>query len=167
MGKNIRRQLTLFLDEGDAGNIEKIRADFNPRQSALIKSHVTLCREDEIENLGKVMGNLANLQYAPIAIDFGPPKRFAEGKGVLMPATGSLRAFDALRKGILLGTTDDPKKHEPHITLVHPRNSTCTDAVFREIARMDLPGRLTFRKISLIEQEDDRPWRVLGEFHLL
>jgi len=47
----IRRQLTLFIDQGDAQIIEMIRAEFNPLQHQLIKSHVTLCREDELNRL--------------------------------------------------------------------------------------------------------------------
>ena len=47
----MRRQLTLFVKKEDAETIEQIRQAFNPRQFELIKSHVTLCREDEIQNL--------------------------------------------------------------------------------------------------------------------
>ena len=54
---NIRRQLTLFVGEKDAITIEQIRQKFNPLQFKLIKSHVTLCREDEIENLEQVIEN--------------------------------------------------------------------------------------------------------------
>ena len=44
-----RKQLTLFLEASEAESIERIRKEFNPKQFALIKSHITLCREDEIE----------------------------------------------------------------------------------------------------------------------
>jgi len=46
-----RKQITIFLDETEAIPIEAIRKRFNPRQYKLIKSHITLCREDEIEDL--------------------------------------------------------------------------------------------------------------------
>ena len=55
MTNNIRRQLTLFVEQKDAETIEKVRQEFNPKQFELIKSHVTLCREDEIQNLEQVI----------------------------------------------------------------------------------------------------------------
>ena len=54
----MRRQLTLFVDPKDAINIEQVRNEFNPRQFEIIKAHVTLCREDEIQDLERVMTNL-------------------------------------------------------------------------------------------------------------
>ena len=53
----VRRQLTLFLTEQNQ-IIEEIRATYNPKQFELIKAHVTLCREDEIEdNLEEIIRN--------------------------------------------------------------------------------------------------------------
>jgi hypothetical protein len=49
---------------------------------------------------------------------------------------------------------------------MHPRNSTCTDDIFRQIAKMTLPIKLVFQKISLIEQQGDRPWQIVQEFDL-
>ena len=46
-----RRQLTLFLSESCSSEIEKCRERFNLEQFKLIKAHITLCREDEIEQL--------------------------------------------------------------------------------------------------------------------
>ncbi|NMR33228.1 hypothetical protein HIO71_03290 [Chryseobacterium aquaticum] len=46
-----RRQLTLFLDDHYSTEIETIRRKYNPVQYKSIKSHVTLCREDELENM--------------------------------------------------------------------------------------------------------------------
>jgi hypothetical protein len=68
---NIRRQLTLFLEEIPAENIETIRSNYNPRQRELINCHITLCREDEIENIGKVLDNLSSRKQKMMAIDFG------------------------------------------------------------------------------------------------
>lgn len=55
-----RRQLTLFVDEKQSVTIESIRQKFNPQQYRLIKAHVTLCREDEIESIDTVLYNLTN-----------------------------------------------------------------------------------------------------------
>ncbi|HNM25996.1 MAG TPA: hypothetical protein PKL15_11220, partial [Saprospiraceae bacterium] len=53
-----------------------------------------------------------------------------------------------------------------HITLMHPRNSTCTDAIFEEIKVLDFPRELVFGSICLIEQEGEHVWKVLQEVEL-
>lgn len=160
---NIRRQLTLFLEPEDSENIETVRQQFNPRQSELIKSHVTLCREDEIENLEEVVTNLQRLTEFQITIEFGKVKRFDNGQGVILPAVYDNLEFQELRRNIL-GSHENPRKLEPHITLMHPRNSDCTDNIFDQIKKLNLPSKITFKKISLIEQKDGGKWNVLEEF---
>jgi 2'-5' RNA ligase len=161
---NRRIQLTLFVSENESGIIERLREEFNPEQYALIKSHVTLCREDELETIEKITQQLTVLNHGLITIDFRKATRFSEGKGVLLPSRGDNKSFQELRATILAGLTGKRRMHEPHITLMHPRNSTCTDEIFEQIEKFILPGRLTFRKISLIEQADGNKWEVLREF---
>lgn len=143
-----------------------MRRRFNPEQYALIGCHVTLCREDELEQIEKVMHNLEGLDQNNIVLAFGHPIRFSEGAGVLLPALGNDQHFQRLRASILAGIIANPRKHEPHITLMHPRNSTCTDEIFAQIVKNYFPKRITFRKISLIEQEMGKKWRTLKEFDL-
>jgi 2'-5' RNA ligase len=162
----IRRQLTLFVDPQEAENIEQIRTAFNPVQHALIKCHVTLCREDEIENIEQVIANLHQLPLAAINIEFGEIIRFDNGKGVLLPAKGNNAAFQTLRQQVLSGLKNNPGKSEPHITLMHPRNSTCTNDIFDQLLKIDLPGKLTFKNIRLIEQKDGGKWETLQNFAL-
>ena len=163
---NKRLQLTLFLDERSSQVIEKIREEFNPQQYALIKAHVTPCREDELEELDFVLEILKRNRFPGISVDFGLAERFADGRGVLIRGVGDNSAFQELRKNLLQKFTDTPRKHEPHITLMHPRNSTCNDNIFEQIAHIELPTILSFNKISLIEQENGDAWRVLKEFDL-
>jgi 2'-5' RNA ligase len=158
-----RIQLTLFVDEAEAVKIEKIRVQFNPLQYELIKSHVTLCREDELEKIEKIIQRLTALQHHYIKIHFDAPIRFAHSKGVLLPANDNKEDFQQLRKIILQG---NPRKHAPHITLIHPRNATCTDIIYEEITKMILPTEIVFRNVSLIEQENGGKWNVLQEFEL-
>ena len=145
-----RIQLTLFTDENESGIIERIREKFNSEQYALIKSHVTLCREDELGAIEKITQQLTALNHGPITIDFKKATRFSEGKGVMLPARGDNKSFRELRATILAGLTGKIRMHEPHITLMHPRNSTCTDEIFEQIEKSVLPHKLTFSKISLI-----------------
>ena len=72
----------------------------------------------------------------------------------------------ALRSQILHGIIETPRNHEPHITLMHPRNSTCTDDIFQQISKVILPAVITFEKISLIEQIGQEPWKIIQEFDL-
>ncbi len=128
----IRRQLTLFVEQKDAETIEEVRQEFNPRQSELIKCHVTLCREDEIENLEHILTNLSLFTQTEIVIEFGEAQRFDNGKGLLLPAKNDNSEFQNLRRQILSGIINNPQKQEPHITLMHPGNSTCTDNIFEQ-----------------------------------
>lgn len=158
---NKRIQLTLFACEQEAEAIEKIRRKFNPAQYALIRSHVTLCREDELESIETAMQTLARLNHPCILIDFAPAKRFAEGKGLLIPARADNLQFQQLRAVVLQDINSHPRIHEPHITLIHPRNGTCTDAIFEQIKMISLPVKLLFKKIALIEQEEGGKWNIL------
>jgi 2'-5' RNA ligase len=163
---NIRRQLTLFLDDQESESIEQIRNKFNPEQYQLIKAHVTLCREDEIEDLTRVLINLEKLSLKPIAIHFENPIRFSEGKGVMLLASDNNNEFQVLRKQILTGIIENPRNHKAHITLMHPRNSECTDEIFEEIEQQVLPRSIEFKKMCLIEQREKSSWVILREFYL-
>ncbi len=117
MDKNIRRQITLFVDTKEADDIENIRKKFNPVQYKLIDCHVTLCREDEIENITVVLDNLHQLDIIKIPILFGRATRFGNGLGVLLPALGDNEQFHQLRIKVLKGLGMTVRRHEPHITL--------------------------------------------------
>ncbi|MBC7884327.1 MAG: 2'-5' RNA ligase family protein [Saprospiraceae bacterium] len=166
MDNYIRRQITLFVDESDAGTIEKIRREYNPIQSELIRCHVTLCREDEILKLEQVISNIGRLAVTDVTIEFGKVSRVDNGQGLLLPATGDNEKFQDLRRQILSGIIENPGRHEPHITLMHPRNSTCTDSIFEQVKKVVLPVKLKFKKISFIEQENGGTWKTLQEFDL-
>jgi 2'-5' RNA ligase len=161
-----RIQLTLFIPENDAETIESVRKKYNPLQYELIKSHVTICREDELVEIEKVIANVENINQANIDINFGEVIRFDNGKGLMLPTMGNNKSFENLRKLILKGIIETPRNHEPHITLMHPRNSTCTDEIFRQIKDYNFPNKITFNKISLIDQEMGMPWKIVKVFEL-
>lgn len=161
-----RIQLTLFVNGSDAASIEAVRKKFNPQQYHIIKAHTTLCREDELVQLEKVIQNLDQLKFDPISITFGKPLRFSESKGVLLPAAGDIDNFQQLRRQVLKDGMEEPRLHQPHITLMHPRNSSCTDTLFQELKNYRFPSVIEFDTISLIEQEMGKQWNVLKEFRL-
>jgi hypothetical protein len=154
------------VDKKDAGPIEAIRSRFNPEQRALIDSHVTLCREDEIEHIAHVLHNLQQIDFPAVTIRFGDVVRFDNGKGVLMPASDDNEAFHQLRMKVLEGLDETIRRPAPHITLMHPRNATCTDVVFEIIQQIELPLVLRFNTISLIDQIDGKQWQILAQFKL-
>lgn len=142
-----------------------MRCRYNLAQAALIAAHVTLCREDELQDLEHIQHNLRQLRWAaPLRIQIDPMKRFAEGKGVMLPANAENLDFQALRVAIL-GT--DARLHEAHITLLHPRNATCTDEIFAAMQVRNLPRELQFDQIHLISQVDGGIWEVLEVFPLV
>ncbi len=160
----IRRQLTLFLTEQNE-NIEKIRAEFNPIQYHLIPAHITLCREDEIEALEKVITNIASIKLNnPIKIKLQAVERFQNGQGVFIPGKNHNDDFEQLRASILKGIISPPRFQLPHITLMHPRNSQCTDEIFKQIKNYKLPHEISFNEITLIEQVDESPWKLINSF---
>ncbi len=161
-----RQQLTLFLDKNQSADIEEIRKKYNPIQHELIYSHITLCREDELLDLTIIRNNLQNLKFEPFELHFGQPKRFSDGKGVLLPVLGKVELFQFLRKNILKGVIENPKEHTPHLTLMHPRNSICTDAIFQEIKKTSFLTHHVCQKISLIQEFNMGKWEVLEEFDI-
>lgn len=161
-----RLQLTLFLPKESSQTIEKIRQKFNPKQFELINAHVTLCREDEIENLDQALTNLNSLKEQAITIQFGKPARFENGKGVHLKSDNT-QEYNKLRQEILKGIIPEPGKQLPHITLMHPKNSTCNDEIFEHINKEDFPSSFTFNEISLIEQRDGGKWKVIRSFSLI
>ena len=160
-----RQQLTLFLrDKSDM--IERLRHKYNPIQYDLIPAHVTLCREDEIIDIGKVIENLKSINNSlPIKIKFSVVKRFCKNKGLYLPASVENTTFKELRRRVLTDIDSNPRNHQPHITIVHPRNATCTDDIYNEVRHQTLPKVLVFDCISLIEQCNDQKWSILNEFH--
>ena len=158
---NKRLQLTLFLDEKDAFSFDEVRREYNIEQYQFILSHVTLCRENELKNIKLLIKRLKKSNIKSITINFGLPVRFSEGKGVFIPGRGKNYAFKNLRKIILKDDYDDTLEYEPHITLIHPRNGTCTDVIFENIRNFSFPSTLSFNKISLIQEQDDGRWQVL------
>jgi 2'-5' RNA ligase len=163
---NKRIQLTLFIPEQDAIAFEKVRKAHNPEQYKLIHAHITLCREDELDLIDHVILNLEKLQFECFPIDFGKVERFSQGKGVLLPAIGDNEVFQKLRSTVLKGIIDQPRKHEPHITLMHPRNATCTDKLFESIQKNSFPQQIIFDEICLIEQEIGKKWEILKTYKL-
>jgi len=161
-----RTQLTLFVPENVSAAIEDIRCRYNPVQHNLIAAHVTLCREDELLDIEKVWQNLEQMDFPSITIRFGKPERFDEGKGVLLSGLEEDTSFLNLRKAVLKGVVEQPRNHKSHITLMHPRNSICTDELFLEISKRELPDFFLFNKISLIEQKEGTAWTIIQEWKL-
>lgn len=128
---------------------------------------MTLCREDEIIQIDRLIKNIELIKFGgPLKITFDKVDRFEGGKGVWLPSSTENKQFHELRREILKGLSDTPRQHRPHLTLMHPRNSTCTDKIFDQIKEYELPTVLLFDKISLVEQNDGGPWTTISEYRI-
>jgi 2'-5' RNA ligase len=155
-----RLQATLFLGENSL--VEAIRNEFNPAQAALIAAHVTLCREDEVADWDEFSKQCHELKPLVLELEFGPPVR--NGDLVYLPCVNGIGDFDELRRA-LLGA--EARKHNAHITLMHPRNSVCNDSIFEEIRSRLKPFAHRFLSISLIRQESGGVWETLETIELI
>ncbi len=157
-----RRQATLYLPLPWSICVESIRSQFNPVQFDLIRAHVTLCREDEVSDWVELASRLSKLGAIEVALDFGMPVR--EDNLVYLSSVGSTQSFDRLRHSILATDAFSPRKHNPHITLIHPRNGICSDSTIDEITRQHKPFSTIFHCVTLIEQDKAGRWQDLVTF---
>lgn len=156
MNPQTRRQASLYLS--GLFQIEALRRRFNPIQARLIPAHVTLCREDEVADWAAFQANLEALQPFELTLTFGSPVR--DQDFVFLPVCSGLDDFQAFRRKLL---PREPRNHTPHVTLIHPRNGSCTDEIFGELtASLRSPFQYTFREVMLIEQTDGGVWRVIA-----
>jgi hypothetical protein len=162
-GESLRRQLTLFVPEGSAPWVEPLRQELDPVQRALIAAHVTLCREDEIVDLGVTVLRDRLAQATPLVLSFGPAQRFG-GHGVLLPCIEGTTAFQQLRVQAL--GTRAIREPEPHLTLAHPRNARAPGNEDWRLAAIPVPLRLEFHEVALIEQRGAHPWVVLDTLRI-
>ncbi len=153
-----RRQATLFLD---LPLIESIRQEFNPRQAELISAHVTLCREDEVEDWVALEERMRDLPSA-VTLEFGFPVR--DGDLVYLPGIDKDGSFRSLRKYLL--NSDRVRDHKPHVTLIHPRNGKCTDNIWETLRSRIEPFTYTFHELSFILQQDGGVWQTARTFPL-
>lgn len=158
-----RRQLSMYVPRDAAGGIEAVRRVVDPVQSRLIPAHVTLCREDELEDLAPVRDRLRGAPFGPLTLRFGGPVAFA-GHGLLLECVEGEGRFRALRE-YLLGP-GRVREQKPHITLAHPRNPRSGGNSPGGTAALPEVIEVTFPSVYLIEQEGGRPWRLLEKYEL-
>lgn len=128
---------------------------------------MTLCREDEIIHIDRVIENIGRIKFGgPLKIALDMVDRFEKGKGVWLHSSAENEQFHELRGKILQGLDDTPRQHRPHLTLMHPRNSTCIDEIFDQIRKYELPTELLFDKISLVEQNNGGHWATISEYRI-
>lgn len=160
----IRRQLSMYVPVDAAKAIEDVRKVFDPIQSSLIPAHVTLCREDELDDLAAMKDRLSNISLKPLTLSFGKPEAFS-GHGLLLNCIEGGDQFRLLREHLL--DSDNIKNQKPHITLAHPRNPKSTSNSLSNMPRLPEVINVTFPNICLIEQRGSGPWQLLERYELL
>jgi len=163
MGKPVRRQLSMYLPLDQAAAIEDVRIVVDPIQHLLIPAHVTLCRDEELEDLSGIETRLQASALGHVDLGFGRPQAF-HGHGILMECVSGLESFRALRE-ILLGSIEI-SSHQPHLTLAHPRNPKAVGNSLANTDSISTPFHVRFSQIALIEQEGAAPWKFVREYPL-
>lgn len=162
---NIRRQLSLFVPQPVQADLEAVRIVIDPVQAQLIRAHVTLCREDELESVQQVAlrARLIDPQSQSITLQFGQAEAFSS-HGILLPCVGGEADFHALRLHLLC--TKDIRRHAPHITLAHPRNPKAPGNSLADVRARLNTFFVTFASATLIQQVGNARWEELQEFAL-
>lgn len=130
----------------------------DPVQHALIAAHLTLGREDELDDVAGLHDRLRDAPPPPLELTFGPAES-STGHGVLLPCTSGAGDFAALRAAVL--DRHDLRIAHPHLTLAHPRNPRAPGNDIALAHQLPSPHRIRFDTISLIEQREGAPWRTL------
>lgn len=161
----IRRQLTLFIPGAVAAHVESVRRIMDPLQHRRIRAHVTLCRDAELEALAPeaLQERLHAARPGPLTLRFGPPERF-EGHGMLLGCTAGHADYKRLRE-VLLGHGLE-RLERPHITLAHPRNPKAPGNLLANASILEHGISVTFRTVSLVEQQDGGAWAELAGWAL-
>ncbi len=149
-----RRQASLYLTSTPP--IDTLRQCHNPEQARLIPPHVTLCREDEVSDWDVFRERVRGQGPIELTLEFGVPLR--ERDFVFLPVTGGVEKFHQLRRALL---KKEPRNSTPHLTIIHPRNGTCTDEIFADILSRVSPFQYTFHEVHLIEQMDGGVWKLV------
>jgi 2'-5' RNA ligase len=162
----MRNQLTLFVPLAASIQLEAARRLLDPVQAELIACHVTLCREDEITDTAASVfwSRLATANAAAVTLKFGIPEAFHD-HGILLPCISGEEGFRALRRSVL--GSREIRYQSPHITLAHPRNPKAPNNSLANATRLKLEMTITFASVSLIQQVDISPWRVLEQYSLV
>ncbi len=162
---NSRSQLTLFVPPPWGPRLDELRVTLDPRQAALIASHVTLCREDEIagRNLLDLFSRVESSPAGPLNLIFGHAERFC-GHGILLPCKYGAGDFNRLREWLL--QDQGAREHGAHITLAHPRNPRSSGNTDSAPTACPEALAIQFAAVALIEQHGSSPWRVVQEASL-
>lgn len=152
-----RRQLSLYVPEHAAAQVEAVRRVLDPVQHSLIPAHVTLCRDDEVD----AVSASALMRASSITLVFGAAVAF-DGHGILLPCIVGEGAFAQLREDLL----GQARQQKPHITLAHPRNPRAPGNALGLAFTLPPEIAISFAEIALIEQVSGGPWRVLKRYVL-
>lgn len=158
----LREQLTLFVPRVQGEPLEALRHALDPVQARLIAAHVTLCREDEIADLDRVLLFERLRGMGPLRLAFGPAERF-QGHGIMLPCVAGEADFQAMRREVLGSAA---RGHAPHLTLAHPRNPRAAGNLLLDTPGLPRHIAITFVAVSMIRQYGGQPWQQLGRMTL-
>jgi len=156
-----RRQLSLFVAEPEGAELDALRARADPVQHALIPAHVTLVRDEDVDDWAVVRARLEALGPLRLELRLGAP-RAMEGGGALLPVVGATAGFDEVRARLLVGQRGAARAQTPHVTLLHPRNRERWGLSLAQVCAHRAPSCVAFDHVVMIEQAGGEPWRVVA-----
>ncbi len=95
-----RQQLSLYVPDESAHDLEAVRRAVDPIQHGLIPAHLTLCREDELIAWPPTHARLRAIALPRVTLVFGRAERFS-GHGMILRCLDGQSAFRALREHLL------------------------------------------------------------------
>lgn len=148
--------------------VDAFRRALGDRSYGRIPAHLTLVPPVNVA-AGRLGDALAVLRAAaavtrPFTVELGAPATFLPDTPVLyLPVTAGADQIHALRERIFV----DPLAREltwpfvPHVTVAEEASPERVDAA--RTAMADYAATMTFNRVHLLRQQDDRMWRVVAE----
>lgn len=152
-------QLSLFVAEPERSVIDEVRKKYDPRQHANIPAHVTLCRDNEVDDWCRLKRKLAEFSEASLQFIIDEVEELSD-RCILMRLRPPATSFHELREHLL---GNDCSSTIPHITLLHPKNAQGNSPLER-IRNETLPTVVHFSEINLIIRTESGVWRMKSTY---
>ena len=161
-GELVDAHLTLFLDPAAAQSIEALRRRWDPASASQIAAHVTVAYPRETAALESLMDRVrsAGASAEPFELSVSGAAYEAGAHwwvraDVSDPANGWRRLRD-----LIVPSQRQVPGTEPHVTIVHPRNSNLGERAWPLVADTDVRASWLVREVA-VTAFDGRRWQTV------
>ena len=172
---SLRFTVSLVVTGRVADELDGMRRALGARSLLRIPPHITLvppvnvAADDVTAALDLV--RTAAAAYAPVTVELGGPATFLPVNPVIYLRVGGpeLAAMDALRQRLVAGPLAPPPARRerdfvPHVTLDQHASRERIPAALAALA--DYRARVTFDRVTVLEQAPDKVWHPYADFPL-